>query len=249
MPDVVINCAAYNDVELAEISYEECYRTNAAGAENVALVCGRKNIKCVHYSSDYVFDGKRKTPGLYTEDDTPHPINNYGLTKYEGDKLVMAGNPNALILRTSWLYGKGERNFMQKVLQWSKEKKHLRIAADEISIPTSIDILASLTLQAINNNLSGLYNATCSGYCSRYDWAKLILETSHSEAIAYPAESHEFAVMCRRPLFSALDNSKLSKALQIDIPNWKTEFIAYMNRRQSEVHTLHKLREETGMFD
>jgi len=252
-PDVVINCAAYNNVDSAEYSFEEAYRTNVAGVEILAIVCERNNVKFVHYSTDYVFDGIRKIPGFYSENDETNPINTYGATKLQGEKVALSKNPNSLIFRTSWLYGDGERNFINSVLKWADENEHIKIANNEFSIPTSTRLVADLTLKAINNNLSGIYHLVNTGYASRLDWAKIIIEQYEKNVIIYPALTKDFPTLAKRPPFSVMSNEKISTALQIEIPHWKTEFIEFvknMKDLEKKKHpNLRQIRNETGIIE
>ncbi|MCL2040294.1 MAG: dTDP-4-dehydrorhamnose reductase [Bacteroidetes bacterium] len=243
-PDIIINCAAFNEVDAAEKDYEIAYKTNVVGVENLAVICKRENVKLVHFSTDYVFDGKRYIPGLYTEDDIPSPINNYGKTKLEGEELINKHLDNALILRTSWLYGDGTNNFLFKLNQWSKENKILKIVNDEFSVPTSTHIVAKTTLQAINNNLAGLFNLTCTGYCSRYDFAKTYFNETNKEQIIYPCSNNEIFTFTKRPSFSALSNAKICNALQINLPNWKEELISYLRKEDKKQPNIVKLHIE-----
>lgn len=117
LPDVVINCAAYSNVEGCEINVTKAYNINLGGTANLAEICKNWNVKLAHYSTDYVFDGLRYTPGLYKENDKTSPINNYGLTKLKSEEAVLAVNPNAIVFRTSWLYGDGTNNFHHNLNQ------------------------------------------------------------------------------------------------------------------------------------
>jgi dTDP-4-dehydrorhamnose reductase len=240
-PDVVINCAAFNEVDNAENNYAIAYKINTAGAENLAIICKREDIKLVHFSSDYVFDGNRYSPGLYTEDDKPNPINNYGKTKLQGEEVIFKHLSNALILRTSWLYGDGTNNFLYKLEQWSKGNRILKIVNDELSIPNSTRIVAEITLKAINNNLCGLYHLTCTGYCSRYDFAKTYFNEINKEQIIYPCTSKDIFSFAKRPNFSALSNEKISNVLQIKLPNWKNELISFIHKDDNNRPNLVKL--------
>ncbi|MDR0927735.1 MAG: dTDP-4-dehydrorhamnose reductase [Ignavibacteria bacterium] len=252
-PNVVLNCAAYTNVELAESSYEDAYKINATGVENLAICCKRDNAKLVHFSTDYVFDGKRNTPGLYNEDDAPNPINTYGTTKLRGEELGLSANGDILILRTSWLYSEEPNNFLFKVLQWANNSEHIKVADDEFSIPTSARLVVSIALKSINNNLSGLYNLTCTGYCSRFDWAKEILKLAKSNTIIYPAKAKDFVQLAKRPAFSALNNAKLSAALQIDIPYWLDDLTDFWSWKEDKnrlaTPTIRRIRMDTGFMD
>jgi dTDP-4-dehydrorhamnose reductase len=243
-PDIVINCAAFNEVDAAENDFETAYKVNAAGVENIAVLCKRENVKLVHFSTDYVFDGNRYTPGLYIEEDTPNPINNYGKTKLEGEGLIFKHLDNALVLRTSWLYGDGTHNFIFKLEQWSKENKILKIVNDEFSTPTSTHLVAKITLQAINHNLSGLYHLSCTGYCSRYDFAKIYFNETNKEKIIYPCATKDIFSFTRRPSFSALSNIKICEVLQIELPHWQDELISYLHKDDKKHPNLVKLHIE-----
>lgn len=255
-PDVVINCTAYSNVDMAEFEFEEAYKINVIGVQNLAEICKREKIKLVHYSTDYVFDGIKKIPGLpglYTEEDATNPINVYGKTKLEGEKCLLEANDDALVFRTSWLYSDGEPNFITKVKQWSEMNEFLRIADDEFSVPTSTRIVANLTYQAITNNLTGLYNLVCSGYASRLDWVKAIFELTNTEKIIYPAKVKDFNLPAKRPPFSAMDNTKLSAALQIEIPYWKDELVLFFENQKdadkSKHPNLKRIRNEMGIIE
>jgi dTDP-4-dehydrorhamnose reductase len=159
-----------------------------------------------------------------------------------------------LIFRTSWLYGNNsERNFINSVLKWSEGNEHIKITTDEYSIPTSTRLVADLTVRAINNNLTGIYHLVSTGYASRYDWAKIIIELYNIDVILYPALVKDFPVIAKRPPFSAMSNKKISTALQIEIPHWKTEFIEFVERTKKEKANEHpnlrQLRSETGILE
>ena len=243
-PDIVINCAAFNEVDAAEIDFENAYKTNAAGVENLAMVCKREKAKLVHFSTDYVFDGRRYISGFYSEEDTPAPINNYGKTKLEGENFISKHLDNALVFRTSWLYGDGTNNFLYKLEQWSKENRILKIVNDEFSIPTSARIVANTALKAINHNLNGLYNLTCTGYCSRYDFAKVYFDEKNKEQIIYPCATKDVFSFTKRPAFSALSNTKICEKLQIELPHWKDELISYLHKDDKTHPNLVKLHIE-----
>jgi len=174
-PDIVINCAAYNLVDKAEEDYITAYKTNALGVRNLAYLSNKLNAFFVHYSTDYVFDGTKEN-GLYTEEDTPNPLNEYGKSKLTGERWIVEETENYLLFRVSWVYGRGKQNFIYKLIQWAKNNDYLKIAYDEISVPTSTRTIVEVTLKALDNGLTGLYHLTNSGYASRYEWAKKYLK-------------------------------------------------------------------------
>ncbi len=220
-PDVVVNCAAYNLVDQAETESFEAFKVNALGARNIAFACKKYGAFLVHYSTDYVFDGTKM--GLYTEEDTPNPINEYGKSKYFGENLIKEVTDEYLILRTSWVYGEGTQNFIYKVLTWVEKQDVLRIVCDEYSVPTSAFVIVEITLKALREGLIGTYHLVNTGYASRYEWAKEILALKGIPKFIYPACQDDFNLPAKRPRFSAMSNEKISTLLNAEIPHWKDE--------------------------
>ncbi len=227
-PDVVINCSAYNFVDRAESEPEKCEYVNSIGVLGLAQICHQFNTFLVHFSTDYVFDGTKNEP--YTENDAPNPMNQYGRSKLMGEKLIQKETEDYLILRTSWLYGKGKQNFIYKFLQWSKQNEIINIATDEISVPTSVSTVSQLTFLALQNGLRGLYHLTNSGFASRFEWAKLLKETLNLQVEINPARMEDFNLAARRPNFSAMDNTKISRELNFPIPDWNIELIRVVRK-------------------
>ena len=225
-PDFLINCAAYNYVDRAEDDRENCYLTNTKGAENLAKICSEIKCKIVHYSTDYVFDGKKNT--LYIEKDTPNPLNYYGKTKLEGEEKIKEHCKNHLIFRVSWLYGKGKNNFVIKFLNWANTRDTLQIAENEVSIPTYSKRVAGITLKALKNGLRGLYHLTNSGFTSRYGLALKIKEIFKLKNNIVPVKSEIFNLKAKRPDFSAMDNSLIKTILNIKIPQWDEDLKEFL---------------------
>ncbi|BBB33411.1 dTDP-4-dehydrorhamnose reductase [Thermotomaculum hydrothermale] len=225
-PDFVINCAAYNFVDKAEEERKKAYSVNTIGVENLAKVCRGIKCKIVHYSTDYVFDGNKKA--LYIEKDIPNPLNYYGKTKLEGEKKIKEICENFLIFRVSWVYGEGGNNFVAKFLNWAKKNKNLKVSENEVSIPTYAKTIAKKSLKAIEEGLTGLFHLTNSGYASRYQWALKIKEYLNLSNNIEPVNSSIFNLKAKRPEFSAMDNSFISKSLGIDIPQWDKDLKKYL---------------------
>jgi len=218
-PDIVLNCSAYNFVDKAETDFPSAYKTNAYGVKNLAYLSKQYNTYFITYSTDYVFDGTKE--GLYKEEDTPNPINEYGKSKLSGEIWALEeGLEKCLIFRTSWVYGDGTQNFVYKLLNWAKNNDILKIAMDEFSVPTPTDFLVEKTLKAIDKNLSGLYHLVPNGYASRYEWAKLILKVYGIKKIIIPVSKEVFNLPARRPDFSALDSSRIQKDLNENFEEW-----------------------------
>ncbi len=207
-PDIIINSVAYNNVDLAEGEGKDiAFAVNSSAVENIAKISKQENIKLIHYSTDYVFDGEKGEP--YTEEDTPKPINEYGKSKLAGEKSIINLQGKYLIFRVSWLYGEGKSNFPYKILQWAKKYDILKIASDEISIPTSTEFVVKNTILSINNNLQGLYHLVPNDYCSRYDWAKKILIVHNINKKIIAVSKDIFKLPAKRGVFLAMSNQKL----------------------------------------
>jgi len=223
-PTVVINCAAYNLVDRAESHPEEAIRVNSFGVANLVFACNRYSAKLVHYSTDYVFDGKKE--GLYTEDDVPNPLNEYGKSKLFGEIFIKEQMENYLIFRTSWVYGEGKQNFLYKLTEWAKTQEYLRVACDEFSVPTSTRTIVEITFKAIDMGLIGLYHLVNSGYTSRFEWAREFFRLKGIKKFIYPAYQQDFNLPAKRPRFSAMSNDKISKELGVEIKEWREEMEA-----------------------
>ena len=218
-PSVIINCAAYNAVDLAEQQIETASLINAIAVKNIATLCNRKNILFVHYSSDYIFDGTKNN--LYVESDAPNPLNVYGRTKRGGEEAVLSYAEKYLLFRTSWSFGNGTQNFIHKMLLWSEKKSVLKLTADEVSVPTSTIDLVDITLRSIDKGLTGLYHLTNSDYASRYEWGRYIAKKLFLKSTIIPVPMSAFPSPAQRPLFSAMSNQKLQDDLGITIPDWR----------------------------
>lgn len=226
-PDVIINCAAYNLVDNAEQEKETAFAVNAAGPGYLANAASEHKAFLVHFGSDYVFDGLKEN-GLYCENDPVNPMNEYGKSKLSGEQQVAQECEKHLIFRLSWLFGKGGRNFISKVIEWSERSEYLKIACDEFSAPTSTETVVEVTLKALDQGVIGLYHLPNSGYCSRYEWAKLVLNTRGITKFIRPVGMDSFRMPAKRPLFSAMSNAAISKALNISIPSWEHAVSAYL---------------------
>lgn len=227
-PEVVLNCAAYNLVDEAERDPTTAFRVNARGVEHLAAACRETGAVLVHYSTDYVFNGQKTEP--YTETDRPDPINNYGKSKLAGEAFLRETPGRFLLFRVSWVLGDGRQNFLYKILQMASKTEVLRIVDDQISTPTSTPEIVRLTLLALDKGLSGTYHLTHCGYASRYDVACYLLRKLGMGIKVMPVPSDYFPSPARRPPFSALSNERLSAALAVEIPHWKSGIDWYTER-------------------
>lgn len=219
-PDTIINCAAYTAVDQAEIEWRKAYRVNGLGVRNLALAARDMGAAFVHYSTDYVFDGHSTLP--YTIADAPNPLSHYGKSKLLGEKEVLSLSARFFLIRTSWVFGRGNVNFPRKILEWSRDRDALSIVNDQISSPTYTRDLARATLDLCETADYGLYHITNNGSCSRYEWARFILETAGWKGSLSPAQSSDFPNPALRPSFSVLDNFGSHEVLGYGLPSWET---------------------------
>ncbi len=226
-PDVIINCAAYNLVDKAEQDRNAAFKVNAEGPKNLARAAASRKAFLVHFSSDYVFDG-RKESGLYTEEDAVNPLNEYGKSKLAGEQHVSKENIRYLLLRLSWVFGHGKQNFIYKLSEWARTNEYLKIACDEFSVPTYTDSVVDVTFKAIETGVVGKYHLTNSGYCSRYEWAKVILNVLGINKFIRPVSMDEFQLPAKRPKFSAMSNGKLERMLNVNIPSWQDAVATFL---------------------
>lgn len=229
-PDVVINCAAYNLVDKAEQDPNKAFLVNATGPQLLARAAGKHAARILHFSSDYVFDGQKEN-GLYGEGDAPAPLNEYGRSKLEGERLVQSETDRHLILRLSWVYGEGTHNFLVKLADWAKGSEYLKIACDEFSVPTSTRTIVDVALRALDQDVTGLWHATNSGYCSRYEWAQLALSVLGVRKFIRPVSMDSFNLPAKRPKFSAMSNEAVSRRLGMEIPSWSEAVTAFLRER------------------
>ncbi|MCX7769951.1 MAG: dTDP-4-dehydrorhamnose reductase [Proteobacteria bacterium] len=227
-PNVIINCAAYNNVDGAETEGELAFKINSQGPKNLAYLAKKIGSLIVHFSTDYVFDGRKED--FYTEEDEPNPISVYGKSKLGGEKGILEETDNYLIFRVSWVFGEGKQNFLHKLREWSQRNRVIKIVSDQVSIPTYTEDIVKVTRRAIDKGLRGIFHLTNSGYASRYEVARFFLECLGKENLILPVSTSFFNVPAQRPYFSAMSNKKISKILDIEIPNWKNAIERYIKR-------------------
>ena len=218
-PTVLVNCAAYNAVDEAETNPDLADAVNHRAVLALANLCKANHILMVHYGTDYVFDGKKRD--VYNEDDAVNPLNVYGRSKLEGERAVCDCAGEFLVFRPSWVFGEGTQNFIYKLRGWAASNKVLRISSDEVSVPTGADDIADVTLKAVGRGLRGLYHLTNTGYASRYEWARYVLDLLHLDNEIVPVPMSSFRSRARRPLFTPMNNERLCRQLNIDMPHWR----------------------------
>lgn len=199
-PDVIINCAGYTDNELCEKNRDKAYQVNALGPRNLAMEAQSIEAKLIQISTDDVFDLKADHP--YNEFDTVHPKTIYGLSKYAGEQMIHELSFKHIIIRSSWVYGTG-KDFVSDVLDAVEQGKALQVPVNQYASPTSAKELAKVIVQFIENDCFGTYHAVCTGYCSRYEYAKEILKCAGLEGAV------ELIPVEAEPSYSVLDNMML----------------------------------------
>jgi len=233
-PHVVINAAAYTDVDKAESEPEQARLINSDAPGLLAEICHALGAALIHYSTDYVFDGQKGTP--YTEDDIPRTLNVYGQTKLDGERAVLGTGGINLVFRTAWVYSMRRDSFVTKVLRWARSQSEIRIVEDQVSNPTWARALAEITAQLLAKagpepllwlvERAGLYHLAGRGFTSRFGWAKAIVEKDPNVAqqfvrVILPARSVDFPAPATRPHLSALDCSKFEQTFALCLPDWE----------------------------
>ena len=224
-PDVIINCAAYTDVDGCENNKDTAFKANALGAKNLAVAAEKVGAKIVHVSTDYIFDGKGEES--YKEYDNPNPQTVYGQSKLLGEKFVQQFSSKLFIFRTAWLYGEGN-NFVRTMLKLAEEHEELNVVNDQIGSPTSTVDLAKVIVDLMGTEHYGVYHATCEGQCSWYDFAKKIFEIKDVDVKVSPVSSDEFKRDAERPKYSVLDNYMLKLINKNNFRHWEESLKEYL---------------------
>jgi len=212
----IINCAAYNHVDKAEEEWEKAYQINGLGVRNLSIISNEISAELIHYSTDYVFSGKKVEYTIY---DTVDPINKYGESKALGEREITQAQRYYLI-RTSWVFGVGKDNFAKKVINWSQNSKELKITTDEKSAPTYTEDLVEATLELIKQKVYGIYHITNTP-CTRYEWAEYILKKIGWQGSLKPAKRSDFNLPAKRPESSVLNNFGYKEVTGKKMPDWK----------------------------
>lgn len=221
-PDFCINTAAYTAVDLAETDVEKAFLVNADGTENLAEACVEHNVGFIHISTDYVFDGEKKSQS-YKEDDKTNPVGVYGASKLTGEKLAIEKNPLSVIIRTSWVYSEFGKNFVKTMLNLFSQKDELNIVADQFGQPTNANDLAEAIMEIVKSEkwVPGIFNYSNSGKISWFDFAVEIAELSKSKIKLNPIETSQYPTPAKRPKNSTLDLEKIEKGYNISPKNWE----------------------------
>jgi dTDP-4-dehydrorhamnose reductase len=233
-PDVIVNCAAYTAVDACETHQHEAYAVNSQGVANIAVAARKSGAKVIHFSTDYVFDGKSIVP--YCETDPVNPQSEYGKSKLEGERRLADILPDHIVLRIAWLYGVHGRHFIKKVreraLAVKKTGETMKVVSDEIGTPTYCADVCGQTLKLLTKKYRGLFHCTNEGSCSRYDFAREILSAYHIDVPVAPCLSSEFKLPAPRPAYGVLENKRL-KDLGVNVMrDWKVAFAEYIEEEK-----------------
>ena len=227
-PDAVINAAAYTAVDKAESEPDLAQRVNGDAPGLLGRLLAERRVPVIHYSTDFVFSGEAEHP--YREDDEPRPINVYGATKLDGENRLLDSGAPALILRTSWVYGRYGQNFLLTMQRLLRERDELKVVDDQIGAPTWARLLAEVSAQLLYRVLrgdidlktqGGLYHVTGGGQTSWWGFARAIQEASGLNCRLLPIPSRDYPSPAKRPAYSVLDNGRLREVFGLALPGWE----------------------------
>ena len=235
-PEVGINAAAHNQVDVAEEDPEAAFSVNALAVRNVALGCRQVNARLVHYSTDYVFDGRAGRP--YTEQDTPHPLGAYAVSKLAGELYAQAYLEAPLILRTSGVFGPGglhtaRGNFIELMLRLASSGKPIRVVEDHIASPMYAPVLATRTADLIERGETGVFHVGGGTPISWFNFARLIFDAAGLKPELRPTNEREYRTAARRPKYSALANARMAAIGMEPLPSLEWCVGDYFQRRKS----------------
>ena len=226
-PEVILHVGAYTNVDQAERDPRQAHAVNAQGTRRVAQAAKILNARLIYVSTDYVFDGTKASP--YHEQDQPHPLNQYGQSKYEGEEAVLTLCSNGLVVRTAWLFGHEGTNFVKTIMQLAEERPVLEIVADQRGCPTYADDLARALHQLAMSNLHGICHVTNTGDCSWYEFAQAIVRQTAGKAAVRPITTAQARRPAKRPAYSVLSHNRFAGHYSA-LPDWQDALSRFMKR-------------------
>ena len=236
-PDIVVNVAAYTNVDECESQAEKAFAVNAEGMRHVALGAVKCGAKVVYTSTDYVFDGQKGSP--YVEDDLPHPLNVYGRSKLQGERYVQELTDDGVIVRTQWLFGKHGNNFVASVLRQAGEKKEFSIVDDQVGSPTYTVDLAKALSALLQRGAKGIFHATNSNTCTWFEFGRSVLEFSGISGVSVlPISSAALNRRAVRPPYSGLSCQKLKQVTGMTLRPWSEALKEYLNSLRERTEPL-----------
>lgn len=239
-PQVVVNAAAYNQVDVAEQEPQAAFAVNALAVRNIALACRQNGAVLVHFSTDYVFDGRAGRP--YTEDDPPHPLGAYAVSKLAGEYFAQAYLDDSLIIRTSGVFGPGglrtaRGNFIELMLRLAQSGQPIRVVADHYASPTFAPLLAARTADLVERGQGGLFHIGGGTAISWFDFARLIFRVAGLSPELRPTSEREYRTAARRPKYSALSNARIERLGLAPMPPLEEAVAAYFHLRRQQALT------------
>ena len=224
--DILINCAAYTDVDGAESTYQQANKVNNLAVKEISGLSETYDFIFVHISTDYVFDGSKRKP--YKEKDKTNPLGAYGKSKLDGEVSIMENNCRSIIIRTSWLYSNLGSNFVKNIINLAQEKESIEVVDDQLGSPTSAKDLSQAIMHMIRSDVftqasleKEIFHFCNSGVCSWYELAKEIVKIKKLDCKIIPCKSTEFKTIAKRPFYSALNNEKFSSSFSFEIKKWQ----------------------------
>jgi dTDP-4-dehydrorhamnose reductase len=220
--DIFIHCAAYTAVDKAESEKEKAFLLNGSAPGLIATILSETATKLIYISTDYVFDGKSSSP--LTEESETNPLNVYGASKLEGEKLVLQNNPLTQVIRTSWIYSTHGNNFVKTMIRLMKERNSVNVVDDQFGSPTYAGDLAEAIMQMLNAGhfIPGIYHYSNEGETNWFSFAEEIKKRTGSECLVHPIPSSGFPTPAKRPAYSLLDKTKIKKDYGLYIPAWRS---------------------------
>lgn len=236
-PQIIINAAAYTNVDGCETAKDECFAVNAETVKNIAEASRKKNIRIVHFSTDYVFNGAGKSP--YKEDDECDPINTYGASKLAGERYLQTLAQNYILIRTAWLYGANGKNFVWTILEKAKTTSRLTVVDDQLGSPTHTKDLAAAVDQLLAKDAQGIFHVTNRGTCSWYQFAvKILQEAGIDDVEVSPMKSDQLQRLAKRPAYSVMSMQKFIQTTGKAMQPWQLGLQDYLEGVKTRLHTL-----------
>jgi len=224
-PEVILHVGAYTNVDGAEREPDRAKAVNVQGTRYVARAAESLNARLIYLSTDYVFDGMKTTP--YTEADAPHPINQYGMSKYEGEQVAVTFCRNTMVVRTAWLYGHPGNNFVKTIMRLAKERPVLEVVADQRGCPTNVADLAQAIGRVLLADVKGIYHVTNAGGCSWHEFAEAIVRQMGQSTEVRPITTAQAGRLAKRPTYSVLSQEKFA-SLCGPLPHWRDALERFM---------------------
>ena len=230
-PDVVVNCAAYTNVDASETDRSLAWKVNAEGPRNLASMVEKYGSRLIHISTDYVFDGRKDPPEPYLENDEPNPLSYYGKTKLEGEMAVRQTTDRYFILRTAWLYGVRGHNFLKTILMLALKnpEEAIKVVNDQFGSPTWSHTLALQIEKLVQVNGQGTYHASSEGHCTWYELAKYFLETMGVPHVLVPCVTEDYPTPALRPRNTILENRRLKECGINLMPHWQEDLDQFVS--------------------